>query len=102
MESPNLLPKKFFKTPDGQLGIEWNDGTRASFNLKELRLACPCALCVDENSGERLIKASDIPADLTLESLLSVGRYALGCIWSDGHKTGIYPYSLLRELTKQD
>jgi DUF971 family protein len=100
MSSLMIAPKKFFRTPEGDLGIEWADSSRNSIPLKKLRLACPCALCVDEHTGERLVNAETIPEDIKLDSLLSVGRYAVGFIWSDGHKTGIYPYPLLKELTK--
>lgn len=95
-----LAPSKFFRTPEGALGIVWNDGARGAVPLRELRLACPCALCVDEATGERLLKPEQVPQDLALLSLLSVGRYAAGFLWSDGHKTGIYPYPLLRKLTE--
>lgn len=100
MSSVMLSPKKFFRTPDGKVGVEWADSSRECVDLIKLRLACPCALCVDENTGERIVKREQIPKNLKLESLLSVGRYAVGFIWSDGHKTGIYPYPLLKELTK--
>ena len=100
MSSLMIAPKKFFRTPEGDLGIEWADSSRNFIPLKKLRLACPCALCVDEHTGKRLVNPETIPEDIKLDSLLSVGRYAVGFIWSDGHKTGIYPYPLLKELTK--
>ena len=98
----DVTPIKIFKTPDAKLGIEWNNGKREAFALKALRLACPCALCVDENTGERLISESSIQKDLSLLKVSSVGRYALSLEWSDGHKFGIYPYSLLSQLTKSE
>lgn len=101
MSTIMLAPKKFFRTKNGELGIEWADSSRECVSLRKLRLACPCALCVDENTGERLVREEQIPQDLKLESMLSIGRYAVGFIWSDGHKTGIYPYPLLKELTKE-
>lgn len=95
-----IAPSKLFRTPEGKLGIVWSDGTRGAIPLRELRLACPCALCIDEHTGEKLLKPEQVPQDIALESLLSVGRYAAGFLWSDGHKTGIYPYPLLRKLTR--
>ena len=47
-----IQPKKIFRTKDGRLGFEWNDGTRGACAVRDLRLACPCALCVDEHTGE--------------------------------------------------
>lgn len=95
-----IAPSKIFRTPEGELGIVWSDGARGSIPLRELRLACPCALCIDEHTGEKLLKPEQVPQNIALESLLSVGRYAAGFLWSDGHKTGIYPYPLLRKLTR--
>lgn len=94
-----IQPVKIFRTPQKELGFDFDDGTRAVFRLRDLRLACPCALCVDENSGERLLDPKTVPDDISVESIQSVGRYAVGILWSDGHQTGIYPYDLLKRLT---
>ena len=96
-----LHPLKIFRTKKGELGFDFDDGSRAIFRLRDLRLACPCALCVDENTGEKLLDPKTVPEDIRLESIQSIGRYAVGILWSDGHRTGIYPYELLKRLTKQ-
>ena len=87
-----IQPKKIFRTKDGRLGFEWNDGSR---------LACPCALCVDEHTGEKLLDDSTIPCDIQLQKVQSIGRYAAGLTFSDGHNSGIYPYDKLKELTEK-
>ena len=84
-----IQPKKIFRTNDGRLGFEWNDGTRGTCPVRELRLACPCALCVDEHSGEKILDESTVPADITLVKIQSIGRYAAGLTFSDGHNSGI-------------
>lgn len=94
-----VMPKKFFKTPDGKLGVVWNDDSRMAYGLKALRCACPCAACVDEHTGEKLLDPSTVPENIELKSIMSIGRYAIGCVWSDGHMSGIYPYSYLKRLT---
>ena len=91
-----IQPKKVFRTASGKLGFEWNDGSRGVCNVRDLRLACPCALCVDEHTGDE----SSVPQDVKLEKIQSIGRYAAGLSFSDGHRSGIYPYDKLRELTK--
>lgn len=93
-------PKKLFRTKKGKLGIEWSDSLRATYGIKDLRFACPCALCVDETTGEKLLTLESIPDSIQLLSLMSVGRYAMGLTFSDGHKSGIYSYTLLKSLTK--
>jgi DUF971 family protein len=94
-----IQPVKIFRTGKNELGFDFDDGSRAVFPLRALRLACPCALCVDENSGDRLLDPKTVPEDISIESIQSVGRYAVGILWSDGHRTGIYPYDLLKRLS---
>lgn len=95
-----IQPKKVFRTPCGKLGVEWNDGMRGACDVRTLRLACPCALCVDEHTGEKLLDDSTVPMDVKLERIQSVGRYAVSLAFSDGHGSGIYPYDKLKELTE--
>lgn len=95
-----IQPKKVFRTKDGCLGFEWNDGTRGAASVRDLRLACPCALCVDEHTGEKILDDSTVPSDIALMKIQSIGRYAAGLTFSDGHNSGIYPYDKLYNLTK--
>jgi DUF971 family protein len=95
-----IQPKKVFRTADGKLGFEWNDGRRGACDIRTFRLACPCALCVDEHTGEKLLDDSTVPADISLVKVQSIGRYAAGLTFSDGHNSGIYPYEKLYNLTK--
>lgn len=81
-----------------KLAIYWSDGQKYVYNAKELRFRCPCAMCVDEFSGERRIQESSIDPAITLEKALPVGRYGVNLVWSDKHSTGIYTYKYLREL----
>ncbi len=80
------------------LGLEWDDGMRALIDVVELRRKCPCAVCVDEMSGRRTIKPEDIDEAVRPIQIKSVGRYALGVEFSDGHRTGIYTYDSLRRF----
>ena len=95
-----IQPKKIFRTAGGELGFEWNDGSRGACEVRKLRLACPCALCVDEHTGEKLLNSSSVTEDIKLLKIQSVGRYATTLSFSDGHSSGIYPYDKLMELTK--
>jgi ATP-binding protein involved in chromosome partitioning len=82
----------------GELVIQWSDGLVSRHPNAQLRAQCPCALCVDEWTGERRVSAASIPPDVKPLDLRRVGRYALQIVWSDGHATGIYSHDLLREL----
>jgi ATP-binding protein involved in chromosome partitioning len=81
-----------------KLAVYWSDGQKYTYTARALRFACPCAVCVDEFSGERKIQLDSIPQDIALEKALPVGRYGVNLVWSDKHSTGIYTYKYLREL----
>jgi len=83
-----------------EIQISWDDGTLWTIKAAELRKNCRCALCVDEYTGEKLLKEEDIPADITLDQATPLGNYAIAAHWSDGHSSSIYPYAQLKELCK--
>ncbi|MGE4650242.1 MAG: DUF971 domain-containing protein [Myxococcota bacterium] len=89
------------KGPRGLL-IEWSDGVDHVYDVRDLRLACGCAVCVDEWSGEARLDASSVPEDVHPLHIKVVGRYALHFDWSDGHDSGIYPFARLRGLGEGD
>ena len=64
----------------------------------DLRRSCPCAQCVNEWTGQRVLKPESISENIEIRDLSIVGRYALNFRWSDGHETGIYSFRYLREL----
>jgi DUF971 family protein len=79
------------------LEIEWDDGRRTRFTARQLREICPCAHCVDEATGIRVHDPDSVPEDLTQSDAELVGRYAIALRFSDGHRTGIYTFRMLRE-----
>jgi ATP-binding protein involved in chromosome partitioning len=82
-----------------ELAIDWADGGESRFPVRELRLACGCAHCVDEWTGAERLDPDSVPEDVHPVKVESVGRYAIQIEWSDGHASGIYPFARLRELT---
>jgi DUF971 family protein len=83
------------------LFIEWNNQEKYSVPYVEIRFYCPCAGCVDENSGQRTIQRSSIIPDIRPTNVQLVGRYAIQMTWSDGHNTGMYHYDRLFELCQK-
>ncbi len=81
-----------------ELSIVWSDGVESVYPVRELRLDCGCAQCVDEWTGEGRLDPASVPEDVHPVNIQSVGRYAIQIRWSDGHETGIYPFRRLREL----
>ena len=90
-------------TEDGsRLVIRWKDGHTSVYLPRYLRLVCPCAGCVDEMTGERMLVPSMIPEGVYPHAIHYVGRYALQFVWSDGHDTGLYAFETLRNLCACD
>ncbi|MBA3343990.1 MAG: DUF971 domain-containing protein [Gemmatimonadales bacterium] len=90
------IPHAINRRDDGLL-IEWDDaGHQGWYTARELRLACPCAACVEEMTGRPLLQPAAVPADVRPVSLALVGAYGLKVQWSDGHSTGIYTFEQLR------
>lgn len=80
------------------LSVLWEDGQRNDFDVRDLRLACPCALCVEEMSGRPLLDPKSVRPDVTPLTITSVGNYAITINWNDGHNSGIYSFKHLRAL----
>jgi DUF971 family protein len=91
----NATPFAINRTDEGLL-IEWDQaGHRGFFPARELRLACPCAACVEETTGRPILDPHSVAANVKPVSLALVGAYGLRITWSDGHGTGIYAFDRL-------
>lgn len=99
MNSPSTpIPLEIGRANEHDVRVRWNDGRETIFPARFLRLSCPCAACVEEMTGQRVVQESSIPADVHPLSIDPVGRYAIHILWSDGHNTGIYTWEWLNEL----
>ncbi|MBI4199167.1 MAG: DUF971 domain-containing protein [Chloroflexi bacterium] len=94
-------PREVTLLPDG-VHILWADGHGSTYPHRYLRAQCCCATCISETTGRRLVFLADVTADVEALDWMSVGRYALQFLWSDAHTTGIYPFTLLRQLCQCD
>ncbi len=91
-------PVGFMQKDPRTLSILWAEGTRYEYDVRDLRLLCPCAACVDEGTGQRVLDPKNVPADVAPRRIFTVGTYAVSIHWSDGHDSGIYSFELLRML----
>jgi ATP-binding protein involved in chromosome partitioning len=80
------------------LSVLWEDGRHDDFDVRDLRLSCHCALCVEEMSGRKLLDPKTVRADVSPQQILSVGNYAIGFHWNDGHNSGIHSFNDLRAM----
>jgi len=91
-------PIGFMRRDPRTLSILWEDGHRDDLDLRELRLACHCAICVEEMTGRKLLDPKTVKADISPKQIHSVGNYAILFDWNDGHNSGIYSFKDLRAL----
>lgn len=83
---------------DRILRIVWPENRIAGHRFFDLRCACNCAACVDENTGIRILRPEKIDPEITIVKIDLVGNYALRIEWSDGHNTGLYTWDYLEKL----
>lgn len=100
LETANCKPTGLTQIDDKTLGINWSDGTATQYNVRDLRIACRCAVCVDEMTGERRLSPSSVPENVQPMAIKPIGHYALHIHWSDGHQSGFYRYDFLYNLAK--
>jgi DUF971 family protein len=95
---PAIEPREIKHDDDYSVSIVWGDERRCTYRAAELRRSCPCAQCVNEWTGERMLKPDSISEKIEIRDISIVGPYALNFRWSDDHETGIYSFRYLREL----
>ncbi len=91
-------PQELAIAAGGAVQVKWRDGVEQAIPAHTLRSECPCAGCVDEFSGEKLLLPEQIPTDIAVASTASIGRYAVRFDFSDGHSSGIYEFARLRTI----
>ncbi len=92
-------PVQIVEESERELSITWNDGIVTRHTAAKLRRSCPCASCVNEWTGEKMLRDESVSDDISIDSTSVVGRYALNFHFSDGHETGIYSFKYLRGLS---
>ncbi|HVQ27382.1 MAG TPA: DUF971 domain-containing protein [Planctomycetota bacterium] len=95
---PGARPVKLSQEGPDTLFVRWSHGHESRYPVRALRLACRCAQCVDEWTGEPRLAPDSVPADVRPRSIEPVGLYGLQVDWSDGHNTGIFTFETLAEL----
>ena len=93
-----IEPLEIIEESHTEVSIKWSDDTESRFTAAGLRRACPCAGCINEWTGEKMLDAAKIADDLTFRKIGIVGRYALNFDFSDGHETGIFSFKFLKGL----
>jgi DUF971 family protein len=91
-------PEAIDVAADHALVVTWPGSPPVSIPARALRDGCPCASCIEEFTGKKLLDPSTIPADIRPVAISAVGNYAIQIEWSDGHATGLYTWATLRAV----
>lgn len=80
--------------------VTWEDGRHSIYSGEQLRWACPCAECRGEAGAPgRLSRVKTLsPEELRVKDVTLIGQYALQIAFESGHATGLYTFTLLRQL----
>lgn len=77
--------------------LQWSDRI-SELPFRLVRQNCPCAACVNEFTGERILDPDSVPVDIDTLDVGFSGNYALKIKWSDNHDTGLFTWKHLRSL----
>jgi DUF971 family protein len=79
--------------------IDWADGHSSVYDFTALRWLCPCAYCRGEAGLPGWLDSSPTLTDdqTAMTDVHLVGNYAVSPHWGDGHSTGFYTFTLLRD-----
>ena len=98
--APSIAPTAIHADREaGTLTLTWSDGHVTMYDAVTLRWLCPCAYCRGEAGMPGWLDSAPTlsPDQTRLTDLHLVGNYAISPHWADGHKTGYYPFRLLRD-----
>lgn len=96
------VPRRIEVVDGAGVEITWEDDSVTELDAPTLRGACMCAVC-REPAGEAATQAVlDGEDPVRIASADLVGGYAIRFEFEpDGHATGIYPFTALRELAER-
>ncbi len=94
-----IEPLQIIEESDSEISIKWSDDTITRYTAANLRRSCPCAGCINEWTGQKMLRDESVSDELTFNHISIVGRYALNFHFSDGHDTGIFSFKYLKDLS---
>jgi DUF971 family protein len=83
----------------GTVTLGWTDGHETVYDTVTLRWLCPCAYCRGEAGLPGWLDTAPTltPDQTRLVDVSMVGAYAIAPLWGDGHHTGFYSFTMLRD-----
>lgn len=101
MGAIEVFVKKIVQKDAHHFRIEWEDGYVQQFKLSDLQRNCPCASCIDEFTGQKLLDPNSVDDHVKATRLMNVGRYGLRVKFTSGCSMGIYSFNMLRQMGDQ-
>jgi DUF971 family protein len=84
------------RTESRILEVHFDDGLRFELPFQYLRVFSPSAEVKGHGGGEGILQTGKQHVGVT--GVEPIGNYALRLLFDDGHNTGLYSWSLLYEL----
>jgi len=84
------------KTESRILRVEYGDGESFDLPFEYLRVNSPSAEVVGHGPGQEVLQVGK--EDVSIARIEPVGLYAIRLVFDDGHNTGLYTWTYLREL----
>ncbi len=81
------------------LELSYDDGISISLPAEYLRVESPSAEVQGHAPGERKLVAGK--QDVNIDTIEPIGNYAIRIRFTDGHDTGIYSWTFLRQLAAE-
>jgi DUF971 family protein len=95
----NKIKKIIYNKIKKNLHIEFFDNYNAILSAELLRVESPSAEVQGHSSKEK--KTPLNKQNISITQIERVGNYAIRIIFDDGHDTGIYSWSYLREISEK-
>lgn len=80
-----------------ELNIQYDDAETIVLSAEYLRVFSPSAEVRGHTPDQRVLQTGK--KDVEISSIEPIGNYAIRIVFSDGHDSGIYSWSYLRELS---
>lgn len=91
------MPLEIIGLGKSEVRFVWDEGGDEDvWSARDLRVACTCARCQSEATGERILDPKSVAEGITVTEMHLVGNYGVNIHFSDGHATGIYRFRVLR------
>lgn len=81
------------------LELAYADGSQFELSCELLRVSSPSAEVKGHGPGQEVLQVGK--KNVKISAINAVGNYALQLVFDDGHDTGIYSWSYLRELAER-